>query len=98
MSFSIDISTLKDGSEKEILYNYQGELHFQEDNIEECSVDTKLRITDIGEGIYIKGALNISLKLTCSRCINAFPYTNDINIEEVCNYHEEDPCGDPPRQ
>lgn len=92
MSLYLDISTLKDGSQEELLFDYHGKLSFPEDNIEDCSINTRLKINNIGEGLYIKGILDINLNLICSRCIETFCYKNNIELEEVCNYHEEDPC------
>ena len=92
MNLHIDISSLREKVEPSIFGDYELELSFPEDKIEKCKINGRTKIIDADHGLYVSGKLKVMLQLVCSRCIDTFTYNTGVNIEEMCQYEEEDPC------
>jgi len=46
------------------------------------SIQGKITLTQSGQGILIRAELTVKVELTCSRCLNEFPYPVSFSIEE----------------
>jgi uncharacterized protein len=48
----------------------------------EGSITGKVTLIRTGQGILVRGSLNVQVELVCSRCLKAFPYPTNFAIEE----------------
>jgi len=48
----------------------------------ESSIEGELTLVRSGQGILVRGQLTIKVGLVCSRCLNVFPSSVNLNIEE----------------
>lgn len=48
----------------------------------ESSIEGELTLVRSGQGILVRGQLAIKVGLVCSRCLNVFPSSVNLNIEE----------------
>jgi len=48
----------------------------------EGSIKGKVTLIRTGQGILVRGNLDIQVELICSRCLKAFPYSMNFTVEE----------------
>lgn len=48
----------------------------------EGSIKGKVTLIRTGQGILVRGNLDVQVELICSRCLKAFPYSMNFTVEE----------------
>ena len=48
----------------------------------EGSIKGKVTLIRTGQGILVRGNLDVQVELVCSRCLKAFPYSMNFTVEE----------------
>lgn len=89
IQFSDLISSKKRETEINVTYDLTP-LNFEGEKIEANeAIKVVGNITSVGEILTLRASIKTSLKLNCSRCLEAFIYPIDIDIEERFTNNEE---------